>query len=169
MILAFVYRAANSISEITGMPCSLIFCTMGTLSGIPGLFITSSACRTRSWVCIPSSKSIRYSCNVPRCLSCIFPLSERNTSKPFARARMAAPTPLSPPPKTTIRLLFISFSFLPLGLPHLEGSQCQDHQDHAHQPEAAHDLWFGQRHDRLLYARVDAPVAGLLEVVVQGR
>ena len=38
--ISFVKEAANSISEITAIPFSISFFTMGALSGIPGLFIT---------------------------------------------------------------------------------------------------------------------------------
>ena len=46
-----------------------------------------------------------YKINCSLYFSFNIPLSERKTSKPFCVASTAAPTPLSPPPNMTIRLL----------------------------------------------------------------
>ena len=54
------YRLANSISDIISMPFSLIFCTMGTVPGMPGDFTTSSALRMSSSVCWPCSKGMSH-------------------------------------------------------------------------------------------------------------
>ena len=51
IIFAFVYLAANSISEITGVFCARSFLISGAFSGIPGLLITSVAERILSSVC----------------------------------------------------------------------------------------------------------------------
>ncbi len=55
IILAFVYRAANSISEMIGVPCACSFCISGAVNGIPGDLMTSSALRINSSECLPSS------------------------------------------------------------------------------------------------------------------
>ena len=101
MVLACVYRAANSISDIMGMPFCFNSTIIGAVSGMPGLFTTSVACNIVSFVCPPSSKRMLCDNNASRELGESISLSDRNTSNPFALARIAAPTPLRPPPNTT--------------------------------------------------------------------
>ena len=48
---ALVYRDANSISEMIGVPCFLSTCTSAAVSGMPGLLIISSAFRIKLSVC----------------------------------------------------------------------------------------------------------------------
>ena len=55
IILALVYRPANSISDMMGIPNAIIFLTIGASLGMPGLLITSSAFKISSSVCLPSS------------------------------------------------------------------------------------------------------------------
>ena len=108
---ASVYRPANSISEIMGTPFSASATIRGAVSGIPGLFTTSSASIMRSTVCLPSSHAIPYSSSICLYLSLIDDMSETKTSWPFTWASTAAPTPLSPAPNTTILFFFISFCY----------------------------------------------------------
>ena len=105
IILALVNRAANSISEMIGVPCCWSLTINGAVSGIPGDLITSSALRMRDSVCCPSSQGILCWLSKARYGSLIVPISETKTSKPFSFAKIAAPLPLSPAPKITI--LFI--------------------------------------------------------------
>ena len=95
------YLPANSISEITLMPPSIIFFTIGAVDGMPGLLMTSSALRMSSSECLPCSYGMSHSWSMAAYFSEMLPISERNTSNPFAFARTAEPTPLSPPPNTT--------------------------------------------------------------------
>ena len=55
IFLARSYLPANSISDITGMPALMALLTIGAVSGIPGLFIISSALRILSLLWPPSS------------------------------------------------------------------------------------------------------------------
>ena len=59
-IFASVYRPANSISEMMGVPFSFNFIMSGASLGIPGLFTTSSAFRISSSVWCPSSQAMPY-------------------------------------------------------------------------------------------------------------
>ena len=95
---------------MTGIPFSFSSKMSGMVSGIPGLFTTSSAVNKRSSVCCFSSKSISNCVRTFWYFSLIFPLSERNTSYPFCCAKTAAPQPLSPPPSTTSFFIYRSFS-----------------------------------------------------------
>ena len=58
IVIALVKGAVNSISEITFTPFSINFLTMGDLSGIPGLFMTTSAFKIKDSVCVSSSQAI---------------------------------------------------------------------------------------------------------------
>ncbi|KAA6330429.1 hypothetical protein EZS27_020858 [termite gut metagenome] len=58
IILALVYRPANSISEMMGMPRSFNFKTSGASFGIPGLLIISSAFKISFSVCLSSSQAM---------------------------------------------------------------------------------------------------------------
>ena len=106
IILAFVYRPASSISLIIGIPAAFISTIMGDLSGIPGLFTTSSAFRMYSRVCCFSSHIMSCWLSISLYRGLMGPMSLTKTSNPFFKDKMAAPTPLSPAPKTTI-LFFI--------------------------------------------------------------
>ena len=86
---------------MTGIPFVLIFFTISFFSGMPGLFITSSAFNIFSSVCCLSSN-----CNLIlfKFLSVILfdrHPSETNTSYPCCLASNAAPIPLSPAPSMT--------------------------------------------------------------------
>ena len=107
-----MYRPANSISEITSIPFSLSPTIIGNLSGIPGLFTTKSAVKIRSSECCPSSYSTPNSSNTRLYLSANFPLSDKKTSYPNFFPNLAAPAPLSPPPKITKRFIILDFKFL---------------------------------------------------------
>ena len=98
IIVASVYFDANSISEITCVHLSFNFITKGTVSEIPGLLITISAFKILLSVCCFSSNSIAFFKRTSVCFLEISPLSETKTSNPFCLPRIAAPTPLSPPP-----------------------------------------------------------------------
>ena len=54
----FLQRAANSISEMIGVPWAMSCCTIGAEKGIPGDLMTSSAARIFSVLCWPSSQLI---------------------------------------------------------------------------------------------------------------
>ena len=97
-IVASVYFEANSISEITCMHLSFNFITMGTVSAIPGLLTTISAFKILLSVCCFSSNSIALFKRTSIYFLEISPLSETKTSNPFCFPKIAAPTPLSPPP-----------------------------------------------------------------------
>ena len=58
IILPLEYRAANSISEIIGIPWFMSCWMIGAFSGMPGDLITSSAFRIRSALCFPSSQAM---------------------------------------------------------------------------------------------------------------
>ena len=83
------------------IPLSSTFWTIGAVSGIPGLLITSSALRMSSSEWPPCSYGIFHYSSIETYFLDRLPISERNTSKPLTFARTAEPTPLSPPPKTT--------------------------------------------------------------------
>src|SRR5687768_12157298 len=70
-----------------------------------GFFITSSALNIFSSECCFSSKSISFSNNSLEYFGWIAEPSETNTLYPSRLARSAAPTPLSPAPSMTSRLL----------------------------------------------------------------
>jgi hypothetical protein len=53
IVTAFVNGAANSISEITGIPFYQLL-DDGNFSGMPGLFITTSAFKIKASVCFSS-------------------------------------------------------------------------------------------------------------------
>ena len=108
------YLPANSISEMMCIPFSFMARISGTVSGIPGLFTTSSALRIFSIVCPPSSHWISHLARVALASSLIFPLSLKNTSNPLTLARTAEPMPLSPPPSTTTRCItdYLIFSVI---------------------------------------------------------
>ena len=58
ILLKPLYRYPNSISLITGIPFARICFTNALFSGIPGLFITSSASNILSTSCVPDSNGI---------------------------------------------------------------------------------------------------------------
>ena len=109
IILAFVYRPANSISEIMGMPAFCAFCTMGASLGMPGLFIISCAPSIFSSVCCFSSHSMLCSSSICLYLSAMLPKSDTNTPNPSFCARTAAPHPLSPAPSIAICFSILSY------------------------------------------------------------
>ena len=106
-IFALVYLPASSISEMIGVPCCFSFTMIGAVSGIPGLFTTSSALSIFSSVWCPSSHSMLYWFSSFWYLGLIADMSETNVSNPFVLASTAAPAPLSPAPKTTILFIII--------------------------------------------------------------
>jgi hypothetical protein len=57
MILASVYRAANSISEMREIPFALMALTTSFFSGMPGLMMISEALRISSRLCWPDSNA----------------------------------------------------------------------------------------------------------------
>ena len=109
IFFALSYLEANSISDTMCVPCALSAWIIGAVSGIPGLFTTSSALSIRFSLCPPSSNGMFHSRRVDAYSSFIVPQSDRNTSNPLTFASTAAPTPLSAPPRTTILALLISF------------------------------------------------------------
>ena len=72
---------------------------------MPGDLIASLASRIFDSVCPPCSYAISLSSNILTYCGLIVPKSDTKTSKPFFFANIAAPTPLSPAPKTTILLM----------------------------------------------------------------
>src|SRR5690606_40171196 len=83
---ASVYCAANSISEITGMPACFNVFIKGAWLGMPGLLTTKAACMILCSVCCCSSKSISSSCKALRYPSPI--RSEEHTSELQSRENL---------------------------------------------------------------------------------
>ena len=92
-----------------GICFSIICCTIGAVSGMPGLLMISSAERIFSAVCWLSSHSMLCSSSICLYLSLMADMSDTNTSNPFCFASTAAPAPLSPAPN--IAILFMSYFF----------------------------------------------------------
>ena len=76
--------------------------------GIPGLFTTTSAAIIMDSVCPFSSNGISIFKRTSLYLSVITPLSETKTLYCFFNPKIAAPTPLSPPPRTT-SFIYLNF------------------------------------------------------------
>src|SRR5574344_129249 len=100
-VLPLLYLLANSSSARIGVPCFINACTIGAVSGMPGLLTTSVALSISASVCCPSSQRIPYSSSFLLYLGCMVPISDTNTSYPCCLARIAVPTPLSPAPSIT--------------------------------------------------------------------
>ena len=100
MIVALVYPNANSISEIMGILFSLICFTISHSLEIPGLFTIKSAFKILSDECPNSSYSILLFLKISMVLEQILSESETNTFHKYFLANKAAPSPLSPAPKT---------------------------------------------------------------------
>ena len=83
IVFAFVYRLANSISEITPIPLDSSFLINGISFGIPGDFITSEDLSILSTLWPSSSKSTSKCIRTLLYLSSILLLSLRKTSRPF--------------------------------------------------------------------------------------